>query len=194
MKPYIIAFSLLFNLFCLSSVSATSLRPITLEQLSTRATLIFYGEVISNQVKQDEQSGYIATFTEFKVIDLIKGNTGSTHTIKQIGGELKERNMALRIHGVPRFLVGNNYVVFLPTKSKLGFSSPLGLHQGRFSVTTINNEQIINSGRSLASQSQTNPEEQTSRAVQVPLAVRADKPSQARLDDFINTVRAYNTK
>ncbi len=26
-----------------------------------------------------------------------------THTIKQIGGDLKERNMSLRIHGVPQF-------------------------------------------------------------------------------------------
>jgi hypothetical protein len=194
MKPYIIALSLLFNLCNLSSVSATSLRPITLEQLSTSATLIFYGEVLSNQVKKDEQSGYIATFTEFKVIDLIKGNTADTHTIKQIGGELKNRNRALRIHGVPKFHLGKSYVVFLPEKSKLGFSSPLGLHQGSFSVLNINGEQVVSNGRSQANQSPAQQAEQTSKAVQVPLAVRVDRPSQSRLDDFINTVRAYNTQ
>ena len=194
MKAYIIVFSLLFNLFSLSPVSATSLRPITLEQLSTRATLIFYGEVLSNQVKQDEESGQIATFTEFKVIDLIKGKAKNTHTIKQIGGELKDRNMALRIHGVPRFQVGKNYVVFLPTKSKLGFSSPLGLHQGSFSVLNINNEQVVSNGRDLVNQAQVRPQQAQQKAVQVPLAVRADKPSQSRLDDFINTVRAFNTQ
>jgi len=194
MKSNIILFSLLFNLFSLSPVSATSMLPISLEQLSTRATLIFYGEVLSNQVKQDEQSGQIATFTEFKVIDLIKGKATDTHTIKQIGGALKDRNMALRIHGVPRFQVGNNYVVFLPTKSKLGFSSPLGLHQGSFSVLTINNEQVVSNSRSLADQPQTRQLEQTSKTVQVPLAVSVDRPSQSRLDDFINTVRAYNTQ
>ena len=101
MKPYIILISLLFSVLNLSSAAATSLLPISLEQLSTRATLIFYGEVINNQVKQDEQSGQIVTFTEFKVIDLIKGKAANTHTIKQIGGDLKERNIALRIHGVP---------------------------------------------------------------------------------------------
>ena len=194
MKPYIIVFSLLFNVFSLSSASATSLLPITLEQLSTRATLIFYGEVLSNQVKQDEQSGYIATFTEFKVINLIKGDAGNTHTIKQIGGELKSRNVALRIHGVPRYQVGNNYVVFLPTKSKLGFSSPLGLHQGSFSVLKINGEQVVSNGRSMVNQSQTQQAGQTSKPVQIPLAVRIDRPSQSRLDDFINTVRAYNAQ
>ena len=191
MKPYFILFSLLFNLFSLSSASATSLLPITLEQLSTRATLIFYGEVLSNQVKQDEQSGHIATFTEFKVIDLIKGATGNTHTIKQIGGDLKDRKMALRIHGVPKFQTGNNYVVFLPTKSKLGFSSPLGLHQGSFSVATIDNEQIVSNGRNFAKQAVAS---QNNKIIQVPLAVNVDKPSQSRLDDFVNTVRAYNTQ
>lgn len=194
MKPYIILFSLLFTLFGLSSVSATSLLPITLEQLSTRATLIIYGEVLSNQVKPDEQSGQIATFTEFKVIDLIKGDAADTHTIKQIGGELKDRNMALRIHGVPRFQVGKNYVVFLPAKSKLGFSSPLGLHQGSFSVLNINGEQLVSNGHNLVNQAQTQQAGQSSKAVQVPLAVRVDRPSQSRLDDFINTVRAYNTQ
>ncbi len=57
MKPYTILFSLLFSVCNLSSATATSLLPISLEQLSTRATLIFYGEVLSNQVKQDEKSG-----------------------------------------------------------------------------------------------------------------------------------------
>ena len=194
MKPYIILFSLLFTLFGLSSVSATSLLPISLEQLSTRATLIIYGEVLSNQVKPDAQSGQIATFTEFKVIDLIKGDAADTHTIKQIGGELKDRNMALRIHGVPRFQVGKNYVVFLPAKSKLGFSSPLGLHQGSFSVLNINGEQLVSNGHNLVNQAQTQQAGQSSKAVQVPLAVRVDRPSQSRLDDFINTVRAYNTQ
>jgi hypothetical protein len=194
MKSYIVLISLIFSVCNLSSAAATSLLPISLEQLSTRATLIFYGEVLSNQVKQDEQSGQIATFTEFKVIDLIKGNAADTHTIKQIGGDLKDRNMSLRIHGVPRFQVGNNYVVFLPTKSKLGFSSPLGLHQGSFSVLTINNEQVVSNSRSLTYQPQTRQLEQTSKAVQVPLAVSVDRPSQSRLDDFINTVRAYNTQ
>lgn len=194
MKPYIIIFSLLLNLLNLSSASATSLLPITLEQLSARATLIFYGEVITNQVKKDEQSRQIATFTEFKVIDLIKGNTGETHTIKQIGGHLKSSNTTLRIHGVPEYQLGNHYVVFLPTKSTLGFSSPLGLHQGSFSVSTINDEQHVSNGRSLSRQPQEKESKQNSSKVQVPLAVRADNPSQARLDDFINTVRAYNTQ
>jgi len=188
MKPYPILFILLINFLVLSPASASSVVPLNLQQLSSRATLIFYAEAISNNVKKDEQSGRIATFTEFKIIDLIKGKTGSTHIIKQIGGRLTSTGTTLRIHGVPKFETGNKYVVFLPEKSSIGFSSPLGLHQGSFSVLTINGEQLVSNGRNLAEQPA-----QNNSSIQIPLAVRTDKPTQTRLDDFINTVRAYNT-
>ncbi len=178
---------LVFLFFASTPASATSVLPISLEQLSTRASLIFYGEVISNQVKKDEQSGRIATFTKFKIIQLIKGSAGETHTIKQIGGHDKASNTVLRIHGVPQFHTGNNYVVFLPEKSKLGFCSPLGLQQGSFTVTEKNGETVISNGRAL-----NRPAETNNRTTSIPLAVRAENPSQARLEDFINTVRAYN--
>ena len=185
-KPYPVILMMQAFFFTFTA-SASSVLPLDLHQLSTRASLIFYGEVISNNVKKDEQSGYIATFTEFKIIDLVKGNTGSTHTIKQLGGHLASAGATLRIQGVPEFETGKTYVVFLPEKSSLGFSSPLGLHQGSFSVSTINGEKVVNVGYQPAEQPAQNS------SIQVPLAVRVDKPSQARLDDFINTVRAYNT-
>lgn len=168
--------------------TATSLLPISLEQLSTRASLIFYGEVINNQVKKDDISGQIATYTEFKVIQLIKGKTTSVHTIKQLGGIDKNSNINFHIRGVPRFEKNRRYVVFLPEKSSYGFSSPLGLHQGSFTVFSENGEQLVSNGQNLSQQGQPT----ANKNVQLPLAVDINKPSQARLEDFINTVRAYN--
>ena len=169
--------------------SATSVRPITLEQLSTRAKIIFYGEAISNEVKKDSQSGRLATFTQFKILELIKGETKTFHTIKQIGGSDESSTIRRRIYGVPKFTVGKQYVVFLPGKSKLGFSSPLGLHQGSFSVTKSNGENIVSNGRDLSNQTPAN-----NHSVQIPLAVDVNKPSQAQLDNFINTVRSFNAQ
>jgi hypothetical protein len=189
MNPYLIIFSLAMAFASMPAAWATSTLPISLEQLSNRATLIFYGKVISNEVKRDKQSGRIATFTEFEVIDLVKGKTGNTHTIKQIGGHLQETGTIIRIPGVPEFVTGNDYVVFLPEKSDHGFCSPLGLQQGSFDVVTVNGEQIVDNGHQLAAKSA-----HSSGSVQVPLAVNASNPSQARLVDFINTVRAYNTR
>jgi len=193
MKTPLLIFGLLLNLIILSNATATTVLPLSLEQLSTRADLIFHAEVLSNKVKRDAQSGQIATYTEFKIIDAIKGDTGTTHTIKQIGGRDEKSKVTMRVHGVPTFQIGKTYVVFLPKKSSLGFSSPLGLHQGSFSVLTIENEQIVTNGRNLLRPTPVSAK--TSQgAVQVPLAVKADNPRQSRLDDFMNTVRAYNAQ
>ena len=188
MKRSTLYIFLMLSVFNALPAAATSMLPISLEQLATRADLIFYGRVISNEVKNDVQSGQIATFTDFEIIDLVKGKAGNTHTIKQIGGFDRNSNTRLMVRGVPKFIVGQEYVVFLPKKSSLGFCSPLGLHQGSFPVTSENNEKVISNGRNLAAQPVA-----ANRSVQIPLAVRADKPTQSRLDDFINTVRAYNT-
>lgn len=189
MKKFFIILCLFSNLLIPPTLSATSLIPLNLERLSIRASLIFYGTVISNTVQKDDQSGQIVTLTEFEVIDLIKGNADTRHTIKQLGGYLKDADMRLKIHGVPEFQTGNQYVVFLPEKSSLGFSSPIGLHQGSFSVEIIDDEKIISNGRNIASQ-----QASSNQTIQIPLATFVNKPSRARLDDFINTVRAYNTK
>lgn len=183
----------IFALLLTSPASATSLLPISLQQLSTRATLVFYAEVIGNEERRDNQSGRIATFTEFKIIESIKGETGSTHTIKQLGGYDRSSNIKLHVHGVPVFKTGKQYVVFLPEESSLGFCSPLGLHQGSFQVYNDDGEKIVSNGGSLTEEPTGVSSTNSYSSVQLPLAVRAHNPTQSRLDDFINTVRAYNT-
>jgi hypothetical protein len=189
MKNALIFCYLIFTFLWLPLASATSVLPLTLEQLSTRASLIFYAEVIGNQTKLDEQSGRIATFTEFNIIELIKGESKTTHTIKQIGGYDPVSKTKLYVHGIPTFQVGKTYVLFLPTESTLGFCSPLGLFQGSYMVKTVNNEKIVSNGRNLNEPTSVD----NNRAVTIPLAIDIHRPSQARLDSFINTIRSYNT-
>ena len=95
----------------------------------------------------------------------------------------------LYVHGIPTFQVGKTYVLFLPTESTLGFSSPLGLFQGSYTVKTVNNEKIVSNGRNLDDPTPVD----NNRAITIPLAIDAHRPSQARLDNFINTIRSYNT-
>jgi hypothetical protein len=183
--------------------SATSVLPLDLQQLSTRASLIFYAEAIGNQTRVDAISGQLVTFTEFRVIDPIKGDAGETYTIKQLGGYDSKSDTRVVIHGVPVFRPGKRYVVFLPKPSTLGFCSPLGLQQGRFSVFRDNDEIVVSNGRHLDQQQTSQPASLTFGSTQashnaqppltIPLPVSAEKPTRARLDDFINTVRAYNT-
>ena len=183
MKNSLISCYFIFALIWFPSASATSVLPLSLEQLSTRATIIFYAEVINNQSKLDERSGRIATFTEFAIIESIKGETKTTHTIKQIGGFDPTSKTKLYVHGIPTFQIGKSYVLFLPTESTLGFSSPLGLFQGSYMVKTINGENVVSNGRNLT---EPTPVDNNS-AVTIPLAIDAHQPSQAHLDSIINS-------
>jgi hypothetical protein len=58
-------------------------------------------------------------------------------------------------------------------------------------VTLEDGEQVVSNGRNLPAQ---DPAGSQNKKVSLPLAVDIEKPSQARLDDFINTVRAYNAQ
>jgi hypothetical protein len=112
---------------------ATSVLPLYLDQIVDMSVVAFEGTCTGNRVERDEK-GFIATYTTFKVQDVLKGEVGTTYTIKQIGGELSDGSVKLKMSGVPTFTVGGSYVVFLNGVSSAGFSSPVGLFQGSFNV------------------------------------------------------------
>jgi hypothetical protein len=150
--------------------------------MSKKAELIFYGTVISNEVKVDEVSGHVATFTTFEVIEVIKGDVGETHTIKQIGGQLPGSNLVQKVHGVPRFTIGEKVVVFLPQESRLGFASPLGLSQGRFTVREENGVSTVSNSRAASALST-----HASKTAEVSPSQR--KRASTSLPEFLQTVR-----
>jgi hypothetical protein len=154
------------------------------------AESIFHGRVIDNTVKLDPDSGRVATFTSFSVLEVIKGDIGATHTIKQIGGQLPDSNIRLVIHGVPQFEPGAEYVVFMPAASSLGFASPIGLSQGKFDIGQMNGETVVSNGRGFIPLVKPAAQETAAR---LPSAVMHD-PSAAQADsiplaDFLNSVR-----
>ena len=130
LRTLLIFSSLLFA----SNALATSIKTVPLERMAQVAESVFYGRVISNEVRIDDISQRVATFTTFEIIESIKGTNSDVYTIKQYGGQLPGSKLVHRIHGMPRFTPGQEYVVFIPGASRLGFSSPVGLSQGSFNV------------------------------------------------------------
>lgn len=124
---------------------ATSVLPLYLDEIVDQAAIAFQGTVTEVHSERDTD-GRVVTYTTFAVHDQLKGNTGATHTIKQIGGDLPD-GTGLRVHGVPKFTVGQTVVVFLYGKSSKGFSSPVGLDQGRFTVGTDADGDHVSNGR-----------------------------------------------
>lgn len=118
------------------NASAAMVLPLGLDRIHGDAKDVFLGECVSNSVELDPQSNRVVTYTSFKILETYKGKLSGRHTIKQIGGSLPEANLNVRVPGVPEFDIGKRYVVFLPQASNLGFSTPIGLHQGAFPVET----------------------------------------------------------
>lgn len=191
-----------FALCCLltlsGSVSASMVLPLGLDRLHSDAKLVFLGECLSNSVEFDQQSGRVVTYTTFEVLETYKGKLGRSHTIKQVGGNLPQANLNVRMSGVPQFEVGKRYVVFLPPASKLGFSSPVGLSQGMFLVKTDETgAQVTSNGRDVGDLMESMPQNKIPSRVVDKLRAMPDKdlPAHAKsraemhLDDLRSVLR-----
>ena len=178
-------------LFSSLQAAATSVLPISLERMTAAAEVIFHGKAVSNEVRLDPVSGRVATFTSFEVLELIKGKTGDRHTIKQIGGQSPDSNVRQVIHGVPQFTTGEEYVVFLPKASSLGFASPIGLSQGKFDVRQLGGRSVISNRRAHTAVIDTQPQPATPSNLPSAAAINHSQDDTVNVDlaDFVQSVR-----
>ena len=183
-KRALLALAASFTL--LMPVHATSVLPLYLDEIVDTAAVAFEGIVLGNRTTREE-SGAVVTYTTFQVMEVLKGNVGETYTIKQIGGEMPAEGIVQKTYGVPRFTAGQNVVVFLYGVSSAGFSSPVGLEQGRFHVTGGAEGLQVGNGRDFRelAERMTNTASESAKA-----KLASDKPvKQMRLDEFKQMVR-----
>jgi hypothetical protein len=133
--PLLLALAL-FSLFAPTSVAhATVLRRASLDEMTHRATLVFYGTVRESFCHRGhgDQAGLFTT-TTLDVHHLLKGNAAEVPArgfrLTQVGGALD--GVVARIPGQPRFVPGQRVVLFLE-RTPRGFAV-LGFEQGRFVV------------------------------------------------------------
>ena len=126
---------------------AATVLPLYLDEMADTAAVVFEGRVTGNRSAVDAGTGLVVTYTTFEVRDTLKGKPAATHEIKQVGGALPGDGPQYHVMGVPRFEVGQDYVVFLAGVSSAGFSSPIGLAQGRFKVDAEGAGRKVGNGR-----------------------------------------------
>ena len=126
---------------------AATVLPLYLDEMADTAAVAFEGRCTGNRSELDAGTGLVVTYTTFEVLDTLKGKPAATHEIKQVGGALPGDGPQYRVMGVPRFEVGEDYVVFLAGVSSAGFSSPIGLSQGRFKVEAKGAGRKVGNGR-----------------------------------------------
>ncbi len=106
--------------------SATRLRSLNIETMTQRATTIFSGRCIDAERKQWPAAGREIVEATFVVDRMLKGQAAETLTVRFVHDGTV---------GVPRLARGEEVVLFLYGTSALGLTSPVGLGQGKFSVT-----------------------------------------------------------
>jgi hypothetical protein len=182
----------LLALFALASAGpawATSVLPMSFDKIVDKAAIIFEGTCVDNRTERDPATNMIVTYTTFTVSDVIKGEVGSTHTVKQVGGRLPDEDKEFNVEAVPKFTPGKEYVVFLYGTSRSGFSSPVGLAQGRFWVEAGPDGRHVTNGRDFREMIADIPEADLPGAIaavrRAPQAVR-----RLELNEFKRLVRA----
>jgi hypothetical protein len=117
-------------------------QPVNLAYLSQRADIIMQGRI--TKVSQEPMPGYpnIPTIAvTINVDQSLRGAAAKTYTFREALIGQRPKN-AKRTYGV-----GQHLLIFLPSPSQYGLSSPIGMGQGRFLIsqdsagkTTVMNE------------------------------------------------------
>jgi len=165
---------------------ATSVIPLDLDQITAGAQNIVHVRCTGNEVQSDPAVG-VVTVTTFVVLDRAKGSGSSTFVVRQAGGELN--GIAVDYH-VPKFTVGDEYVLFMPPVSKLGLASPVGLSQGAFSVVQGSAGKEVGNGNDFAALLSST--DRASAGPNLAARMRLAPPERARVDlgEFMTLMRA----
>ncbi len=138
-KAVVIAI-LAFFLFPFAAYSAITL-DVNLEEMTERAKYVFSGVCTDKKLKTDEQTGREVYIFTFQVEKMIKGEPRDEF-------QLKTSKTLVDLRKVPVYETGEEVVLFLYGESEFGFSSPVGLAQGRFNVNTLSDgSKVVVNGR-----------------------------------------------
>jgi hypothetical protein len=125
-------------LLCLSIGSvlqATSLPKLDLKALVEKSDAILQGKVEAIEVRVDEKLRLPFTWVRVRVDDPMKGGRQQTVFIRHVGGKASGSPYTLAVAGTPRFLMGDNVIVFLrDVHDGSGAYQVVGMNQGKYQV------------------------------------------------------------
>jgi hypothetical protein len=184
----------LFTTMCVPILHAQFLSlPVNLSYLSRRADIIVQGRVV--QVSHENLPGYSNIPTvrvSLEVENMLRGPDVSTYTFREtlIGLKAQADKKTYR--------VGQRILVFLPSPSRYGLSSPVGIEQGRFRIAIDSTgEETITNGIDNAGLFK-NMETSTIMAALQPShsgspKTKTPESQPVRLDGFIHLVQSLMT-
>lgn len=144
MKRMLIAF--LYLVLMLNCALAQRTIRVNLEEMVSAAGMIVHGTVIFVKTEIDPQTNILATFVTIDVTENLYGQSEGVITLKMVAAQTQSG--ARKFAEMPVFTPGEEIVGFFHLPSELGFTSPVGMGQGKFSVLTDpqTGEKVVRNG------------------------------------------------
>ena len=116
-----------------AAAMATTVIPPSFDDLVSRAEMIFQGSVtgVRSEWTGEGAQRHIMSYVTLKVEDAIKGNPGSTVTLRMLGGTVGGETM--EVTDAPKFKVGDRDILFVENNGTQ-FVPLVGIMHGRFRV------------------------------------------------------------
>jgi len=114
---------------------ATTMVPLSLEQLTRAASVIVEAQMMSEAPQWNAAHSTIITVSTWKVSETFKGNPGATLEVEQPGGTVG--NVRVYVSGVATFKPQTDYILFLePAPSGSARYGLVGMVQGAFRISS----------------------------------------------------------
>lgn len=114
------------------AAQATSIAPLTVEQMTDASTYIVRGRVVRLWAEADAD-GFVWTHAELAVSDVLKGPDEPTSLeVTTLGGTLGE--LVTKVDGMARFSVEEDTLLFLDTINNGQDLTPVGAFTGKFTI------------------------------------------------------------
>lgn len=120
----------ILTLLLASPAQATTLMALEFDQLEQRSDLIVRGHV--EQTESFWDGRLIVTETTIVVDECLSGECGTTHVVRQVGGQVDDLSMA--VAGLRTFEPGDELVLFLHHVAERDFLVTTGQCQGIFQL------------------------------------------------------------
>jgi hypothetical protein len=123
---------LVLSIAAVSIMTAQRTIPLNLERLVRDAGVIVSATVLKTETGRDPQSGLLVTWVTISVNENFFGAAEHQVVFKQYGGEADGE--AFYPMDIPRYVKGEQMILFLTAPSVIGMQSPVGMQQGKFIV------------------------------------------------------------
>ena len=115
------------------ALRATSVVPMSVEQLTTAAQTVVEGRALEQWSQWDTSEHLIYTYTRFAVTSKLKGSSPQSIVVRQMGGSAGGYTQI--VSGVRHWQPGDEAVLFLrPSVANDGTMAVVGLMQGNFRI------------------------------------------------------------